>query len=339
VSQRVFAAGSYTDDRWGAPGLGLSLVTLDLDGRLRQTSSMLAIPNVSFIVGDGERLYCTSESEDGGITAVRVDADLRLELLESAPSGGALPCHLTWAEGTLIVSHYMSGDLQGFDVSRPLSSGAVWTRVERGSGPDLVRQAASHVHSTLIWGDRVVSANLGTDCVSIYRRDSLDDRGRPVLEARVRLPAGTGPRHMACHDDRLYVVGELDSRVHVIEAVVDGYLLSGSAPTTGGRGASYPSHIDVHPTRDLLMVANRGVDSFSVLDIGTGADDPLLVAEVGLHGAQPRHFSVSSDAVLIANEASSTLEVVGIASTDVTDWSTVDSAEMPSPTCVFEICP
>ncbi|QCU76911.1 hypothetical protein E7744_00690 [Citricoccus sp. SGAir0253] len=121
------------------------------------------------------------------------------------------------------------------------------------------------------------------------------------------LPAGTGPRHLAvlpplegaAHPGRhLAVVGELDSRLHVLglEPGPEGFHEVGIVPTHAqdadpeSARDNLPSHLVVSADGTLVYVANRGRNTIGVIRRG---DSPEFVAEVDCGGDWPRHIALA----------------------------------------------
>ncbi|MDI3329945.1 MAG: beta-propeller fold lactonase family protein [Micrococcus sp.] len=124
------------------------------------------------------------------------------------------------------------------------------------------------------------------------------------------LPGGTGPRHLAVLPARpeaerpgphLAVVGELDSRLHVLglDAGPEGFPEVGIVPTHAqdadpeAARDNLPSHLVVSADGALVYVANRGRDTIGVIRRG----EPLeLIAEVPCGGNWPRHIALAGPA-------------------------------------------
>ncbi|HEX4809393.1 MAG TPA: beta-propeller fold lactonase family protein [Bryobacteraceae bacterium] len=84
-----------------------------------------------------------------------------------------------------------------------------------GSGPS-PRQKGPHPHQVLeISGGVILVPDLGADRIARYRFNDADGGLSPADPSEIRLPAGTGPRHLAPSADSkvLYLVSELASTV------------------------------------------------------------------------------------------------------------------------------
>ena len=145
----------------------------------------------------------TEQSQDAAVSSLSLDmATGRMEVLNSQPALGMSPCHIMIAGKDVVVSNYTSGSLAVFPLAEDgtLMPG---TSVEFSeSGPDTVRQASSHIHSSQLSpdGKHLYVIDLGGDCVHSY---GVED-GRVLLSdySRFSLAPGEGPRHFAYSAER-----------------------------------------------------------------------------------------------------------------------------------------
>ncbi|MEW1980414.1 beta-propeller fold lactonase family protein [Citricoccus sp. NPDC079358] len=240
------------------------------------------------------------------------------------PTGGVNTCHAdlnpagTWLaaasydSGTLTVAPVLEGGLLGLPVA---------VQAPDGSGPVASRQEAPHLHFVLFLDDdRLLVTDLGADRVLEYSVQDIVRNGAEAVPdetqglvasdctpSRVHLlPAGTGPRHLALlpplpeagiEGRHLAVVGELDSRLHVLDldATPEGFHEVAIVPThaqdqdPGSAQDNLPSHLVLSPDGALIYVANRGRDTIGVI---RRAGTPELVAEVPCGGSWPRHIAL-----------------------------------------------
>jgi 6-phosphogluconolactonase (cycloisomerase 2 family) len=234
-------------------------------------------------------LYAAGELSEGRLLAFTVAGEGVLTPLDERSSEGDSPCHLAVdPSGRLLaVANYGDGtaSLHHLD-ERGAFTGDPIVLKHRGSGPDAERQERSHAHQAVFHDGLLHVSDLGTDEIRRYTP------GGRALEP-LRLPPGTGPRHMAFSGSRLYVVGELDGVV----TLIDGDRRTTARASRFG-GANQPSHLDL--AGDHVYVANRGPDTVTVLR----ADDLSRVAEVPSGGQWPRHFAIAGDRMYVANQHS-----------------------------------
>ena len=139
-------------------------------------------------------LYALGKTSDGGSVYALKETDSALSVLNTAPSGGLGPCHIS------------------SDPSRQYS-GVGFDSADRQKGP--------HAHFAAFHRERdeVLVCDLGLDMVYVYELDrqehKLRDTGRSI-----RLPDGSGPRHLAfsdSHPGMLYVLTEMANRIFVYQ--------------------------------------------------------------------------------------------------------------------------
>ena len=338
-------------------GLGEGVWRVDLDpaaGALGVPRLVAETPAPTFVATHpgGRWLYAVGESDPGSVTAFAVDDDGGLTPRATVASGGVAPCHLLVVDDTLYVANYVDGVLGvvpltpdgGFAPDVVASGLPAQTFDHAGTGPDPDRQEGPHAHFVALTPDRrhVLVVDLGTDELRRYAR-AADGWLTPDGVAAT-LPAGTGPRHVAFAADggRLYVAGELDAAVHVLD------WHAGSATATalqrvpavpeaeaadGVRRS--PSHLLLDGDRLLLGVRAlglRGPDAVSVFDVLAGG---ALGAPVTypLGGPTPRHLAVVHGWTVVALQDAHALVVHDARGAQVA------RVGLPSPACVVPVVP
>ncbi|MEU5863812.1 beta-propeller fold lactonase family protein [Nonomuraea sp. NPDC047529] len=291
-------------------GYGPGIVTADGELiRVASPSFLAAHPTlpVLYAVGELRRGWLTAFTMDGGLSP-----------LDERSSDGDSPCHLAvHPSGTLLaVANYGDGTagLHHLDERGAFAGDPIVLRHE-GSGPDPDRQAGPHAHMCVFHEDVLHVSDLGTDEIRRYRLD-----GSPLDP--ITLAPGTGPRHFAFAGDRLYVAGELDGTVTLVEGERRTVV-----PASRAGGDNAPSHLQLDG--DLVYVANRGPDTVSVLR----AADLTPVAEVPSGGDWPRHFAIAGDRLYVANQNSGQVTVFTL--DDGVPEPAGQSYEVPSPSCVL----
>jgi len=291
-------------------GYGPGIVTIG--------SGLTRLASPSFLAGHPTLpvLYAVGELAQGWITAYGTTNGLSA-WAERATEGDS-PCHVAvHPSGTLLaVAHYGDGtvSLHRLD-SRGVFEGDPTVLRHQGSGPVADRQEGSHAHQAVFHDDVLHVSDLGTDEI---RRYTLDGQ---ALEP-IRLQPGTGPRHFAFAGSRLYVAGELDGHVTLVDGA-----RTVRTPASRREGANAPSHLEL--AGDLVYVANRGPDTISVLR----AADLSPVAEVPSGGAWPRHFAIDGDRLYVAGQHSGGVAVFTLK--DGVPEPTGEVLEVESPSCVL----
>lgn len=317
-----FWIGSYPlEDGVVPPAEGVWRVDLDDDGTLVDRGRAAALEQASFLARHPREpvLYATQELEPGGAVAAFAVGDLdqtdaALRGLGATSSDGGYPCHLEVLDAELLVSCYGSA-APGSAVlaSLPLAAdgsleGAVRVHAHAGpTGPRGDRQESSHVHSATSTPDgrHAWAADLGTDQLVRYR---VAPDGVVPDGVTMRMPAGSGPRHLIVLPGGVaIVVCELDSTVAVVRLPDDaspGAVLQvlPACGTAAGDGPSQPSHLALNAAGTRLHVGVRGQDviaTFAVVGLGGSAGFEDVDSSVRLRhlgdtpcGSWPRHHAV-----------------------------------------------
>lgn len=329
------------------PGSGEGIWQVALDrrsGALSSEQRLITTTAPSFLAlhPSGGVLYAVRETEEGAVSAFRLDGG-SLTHLVTVPTGGASPCHLRASREALWIANYGDGVVTRLELDDDgLPAGAPAVYRNAGSGPNSERQEGPHAHYVHDAGKGSVwVSDLGTDEIRRFTQTGPDG-------VAAVLPPGTGPRHQASLPGGVVVVvGELDSRLHVLS--LDGSVLSSvpalATPVPEGQ-PSQPSHIDVGvsaATRNLLYAATRGPDVLSVFaveeELTENGQTLRHLSDAPIGGAWPRHFAVvpsqddSADYVIVANQGSSTLDVLRVDSAGSVEQ--VSSLGLPAPACVL----
>ncbi|GAA2343393.1 lactonase family protein [Saccharopolyspora halophila] len=294
--------GSYTSGTSG--GRGLELAERGADGALTRRRVLDGIADVSFFAWspDGKFLYLTNENAQGSITAIDVRGEPTVR--GSVSSGGAGPTHLTAHPNGkfLLTANYTDGTVA---VHRLAPNGTL------GENTDLIQHpgAEPHAHQVVVdpSGRWVLAVDLGADSVFIY---ALRD-GRLVENQRLELPAGTGPRHLAFHGDRAYLLNELASNIIVLDfdaqtgRLTAGQVVSSRAP--GASGENFPAEIAVSRDGSFVYASNRGDNDIAVFATTPGGLEFRSVTPTG--GDWPRFCALdpAESSLYVANQRSGTI--------------------------------
>lgn len=358
--------GTYTK-----PGGSEGIHRCELDvatGALSNLKLVAKVGNPSFVntSPDGKYLYAVAELADGGPTkkeggvfAYAIDQKTGdLTLLNSMPSGGAHPCHLTVNHSGkyVIVANYTGGSTSVISINPDGSLDRQTDfRQHQGKSANPQRQEAPHAHCAkfVMLGDTEYAyvVDLGLDQVLSFSLDQKSGQLTPTTPAFVRLPAGSGPRHIAFNPrlELAYVCGELDSTVMtlkhsakgkgVLELVNRSDAQLSTLPTKIAadiRSKNSTAEIVVHPGMGHVLVSNRGHNSLAVFS--TSPDQTKAVGHVESSGEQviniPRNFNIDPTGkwVLIASQDGDTVRSA--------EWSnggaklTAHSVAVGAPVCV-----
>ena len=299
---RFLWVGSYTPTMGGAgAGIGLLRVraaddALEFLGTVAETSSPSFVsPSV-----DGRVLY--SADEAGRVEAFRRGPDHTLKALGGQPTSGGFPCHLSVTSDHLYACNYGDGSIDVFPLDHEGRIGPARQRLaSRGSGPNPA-QDGPHAHSTLVIGDTVLSADLGTDRVHAHSADG----GTLARTASAILPPGTGPRDLRVHGDRVILLGELSGGVFALDGT--GAVVASGRLVESWVDGDHAAGLAVDSTGTFLYSGLRGSNRIAVVRLS----DLSAVADVPCEGDWPRHLCIlpgadEDDLLLVANQLSSSI--------------------------------
>lgn len=261
-----------------------------------------------------------------------------MEEVASVRTGGADPCHLIvdTALGMAVVAHYSSGSvalvrLDGHGL--PVDEEPAQIIEFAGSGPRRNRQEVAHAHYLLPapTPGTLLVCDLGADCL---RRLLIDPVGPTLADDGIaaQLPPGTGPRHAVFSPDgsRLYVLGELDGRLHTLAwdaGTAKGLPLESVSVNPGADLTPQLAHVTL--TGGTLSCSSRGDDV--IAQFGLAPDGrPRPRRLLRLPGSRPRHHAMIGNHLVVAQQNSG-----GVVTLDDTG-EVRGHLDIPSPAC---ICP
>jgi 6-phosphogluconolactonase len=323
--------GTYT----GAKSKGIHAFRFNqATGALTPVGLVAETPSPSWLVlhPSGQYLYAANEVDDfdadksGSVSAFKIDrATGALTLLNTRPSKGAHPCHLTVDRaGThLLVANYTGGTLAVLPIERDGSLASPSQVVHhKGSSVNSERQSSPHAHSIDLSADDrfAVSDDLGADRLFIYRYDARGGGLSAGLQPAIAAAPGAGPRHFAFHPSGQFgfAINELSSTITSYSwDATRGALKTLATISTLPKGkfpGNSTAEIRVHPGGRFLYGSNRGHDSIAVFTIAPTSGNLTLVEHEPTRGKTPRNFTIdpSGQWLVAANQGSDTLAVFRI---------------------------
>ena len=357
----IFFVGTYTEPiLFGTgqvlegQGKGIYACTLDLEtGATELLSVTEGIRNPSYLAFDPESkfLYAVNELKEfegtasGAVSAFAFDKRSgKLTLLNTQPSHGTDPCHLT-VDRTgkhVLVANFASGSVSVYPVQSDGSLGRASDVVQHeGSSLDPVRQGGPHAHAVTLdhQGKFVYVPDLGLDQVFIYALNT--ERGTLKSVGAVRTQPGAGPRQLVMHPSKpcAYLINELNSMMTSYaydEATGElSELQTLSTLPLGFEGASTCAEVQIAPNGAFLYGSNRGHDS--VVVYATSEDGTLILrGHESTGGEIPRNIIVSpkGDYLLAANQDTQNLVVFKLDVATGMPVATGESLKVPTPVCV-----
>ncbi|MDF1740928.1 MAG: lactonase family protein [Verrucomicrobiales bacterium] len=301
---------------------------------------------------DGNFLYAIHALKFGGeedeeVAAYRVEGRSgKLSLLNRQSSKGTASCYLDIdATGkAVVVANYSSGNVASYAIADDgkLSEPVSYFK-HTGSSVDPKRQTGPNAHSIVISPDNryAFAADLGIDKVMIYRLDAETATLTPNDPPFVKLPPGSGPRHITFHPNgkHLYVINEMGNTVSVFGynsetgALTDQQIIS-TLPE-GYEERTHTADLKITPDGKFLYGSNRGHDTIAGYRIG---DDGNLTS-IGFYpslGKGPQNLAIMPDGrhLLCANMPGNSVVVFEINPETGALSAVGDSIEIPMPACI-----
>jgi len=303
-------------------------------------------------------LYAVNEIQrfegqrSGSVSAFSIDRKTgKLTALNVVASGDPGPCHLS-VDHTgkyLLVANYYVGSVAAFPIDADGRLGKATAFLPHtGHSVDPKRQTAAHAHSIYVSPDNrfVVSADLGTDQVYVYRFDATTGTLTPNQPPSAAVPPGKGPRHFAFdpHGKFGYAIEEMGSSLTAFSYNAEGGVLR-PMETISTVPKDYTGYNDcaelfMHPSGKFLYGSNRGHDSITVFALDPVKGTPTPIQYVPTQGKTPRGFGIDpSGTYLIAgNQDSNTLVEFRIDAKTGHLTPTGQKEDVQAPVCVvFEV--
>lgn len=261
----------------------------------------------TYLASGNGRLYFLRSLPGGSYLCV-YDSEGK-NLLGEYRTPGEHSCHITLLQHQAVVCDYTSGTMSLYPLdAEGLPIGIPSVMRFSGCGPDPVRQASPHIHSSWVSPDgrSLIVADLGAD--RLYRFSIREGRIDPDTREDFAAPPGCGPRHCAFSADggHLYVSTELSDEVLVYSypdmSLVQRVEVNPLHPRGGG-------HVALSPDGRFLYASSR-LEGDGIAVFAVGPDGLLIKAGYSRTGLHPRHFSISSDGLrlVVACRDSGTVE-------------------------------
>ncbi|GLY87990.1 lactonase family protein [Actinoallomurus iriomotensis] len=319
----------------GGRGRGVTIARLAPD-RI-DLLAVIDAPSPSFLAWapDGHVVYAAHETSTGSVGAYRYGRN-RLTPLGDVPSEGARPCHVVVHPSGrfLACANYGGGTFTTIQIRDDGTLGPTTGVIaHHGTGPDPTRQNLPHPHQVAFTpdGDTALLTDISLDTVSVHPVDALARRIAPQPRQVLRLPRGSGPRHLArLADGTLVMVHELDATVSVLRWSEGRLMIQATRhPTTadGGPGA-WPSEITPFGP-DRFLIGNRRTGSLSIHRLALARDGLTQEREIPIPPANVRHLAVVDGTAYVALQ-----DTDMIAAIDLGTGRTTATAATGSPACV-----
>jgi 6-phosphogluconolactonase len=316
-----------------APEGGILSFRLNLQsGVLTPGPRSPAIPNPFFfdVSPDRRRLYSIHAETFGGsapeaVAAFELTGDQSLlRPINRESTRGTASCfvEVDRTGRTLLAANYSSGEVVSWridDMGR-LSSPVAFVQ-HHGHSVNSARQNEPHAHCFVISPNNrfAYAADLGIDQVVCYQLNPETAELAPAAQPFVRLPPGSGPRHLTFHPDqpRMYVINELRNSVTAFDWDAQSGMLveRDTEPTLPAdfEGESWCADLKITPDGRFLYGTNRGHDSLAMFRItDDGSLTRMGIVPSGGKGPQNLAITPNGRLLLCANMPGNNLAVFHI---------------------------
>ena len=285
--------------------------------------------NPSFVALDPTltHLYSTNENLVGGVSAYAIQGNGLLSFLNSQPSDGSFPAHLSVHPSGqyLLASNYGTGNYPIYPIEADGSIGAKSSDFQgegNGTGPNPNRQEGPHAHQILADPDagHVFGVDLGADKVNAWTLDLGTGVLTPNTVPFAPVASGSGPRHMAFHPSRplAYVLDELVSSITAFayDPVRGAFIWLQTISTLprGFTGSNTTAEIRIHPDGQFLYNTNRGHNSVAMFEIDPGTGKLSVIGWESTRGEWPRGMNIDPSGTFLyaANQNTDSIAVFRI---------------------------
>jgi 6-phosphogluconolactonase len=324
-------------------------------GKATLLSHTEEVVNPSFLsmAPDGHHLYACTDSRTtnaGSLSAFDFDRVTgRLQLVNKEPSGGDNPVYVSvhssgrWAA----IANYTGGSLSAFAIQADGSLLPYRQSIQHtGHSVDTARQTKPHVHSVLFSPDEryLYAQDLGTDEITIYRWEGASMADSLLRVAGVvRLPAGSGPRHLTFHPNGkiAYLVEEMGGCVDVYRYHSESGKLDSlqriASHIAAAKGPFAGADLHVSPDGRFLYVSNRASENtITIFSIDPATGRLQTVGYQPVFGKEPRNFTLdpSGRYLLVANQNSNNIVIFRVDRQTGLLQPTGEELPVPSPSCL-----
>jgi 6-phosphogluconolactonase len=336
---------SYREDEQG----GIYTYRLREDGEFERLSHTAGgNPAYAAVHPDGSHVYTVDRVEGGrlsGFELNRSSGDLSRVTERSSEGEGPAYVSVDATGRYVFVANGSGGTIAAFPVRDDGRVGPSSDVIRPGSkSGSSTGEETQHPHCIVPGPDNrfVYVPDMKADRVWAYEFRFSDGAFRPADPPSVRVPDGTGPRHLAFHPNGRvgYVVNELGASVTVFEhdtetGGLDPVQTIATLPDDYG-GENKCADVHVHPSGQWVYASNRGHDSIVVYaaDPDTGRLD--IVDHESTRGHWPRDFAIGPDGRFLYVENMRSDSVESFAIDEATGrLSPLDRGlDIPSPICL-----
>lgn len=282
----------------------------------------IAASNPSFLqlTAGGTRIFAVEENKEGAVSLFELNpVTSKGQPKHKENTFGASPCFIDIHSSSkwLAVANYMGGSMNIFPIANGMHQDASQIIDYSGKGSHPSRQTQAHAHQSIFSPDGkfLWVVDLGLDKVIRYPFNPKKEKpADPVKALEIKLPAMTGPRHVALHPKLpiAYVLGELDGTIRVVEHLNNSYSITQTVVSDTVSQQPGSAHILLSPDNKFLYVSHRAqANMISIYEVHPKAGVIRSVGAVSTGGTSPRNFTIhpSGKWVLAANQTTNNIVV------------------------------
>jgi 6-phosphogluconolactonase len=301
---------------------GVYYVSIDktsLKSALISHSDIIDNPSFLDVSNDQKHIYTVCETDGGSVQVLNFNKTTgQFKHANIVKSGGAHPCHIALDKTGkwVFTGNYTGGSVGVLPVMPDGTVGEATQTIQHfGSGPNPDRQEKPHVHSVNVSPDNknLFVADLGTDEVVNYAFDAKI--GKLKESQRIKLTAGSGPRHFTFHPTLpfAYVIQELTGKVTLFSYTNERLKTIEEVSTLpdGFSGKNSCADIHISPDGRFLYGSNRFFDTLVTFSIDQKTGQLKQLEQTSVEGKTPRNFGISPDGkiLLVANQDSDDITI------------------------------
>ena len=283
-------------------------------------------------------LYAVGEGGDGSVSSFKVQGNGLLQFLNTVPSNGAAPCHISIkSTGDIaVVSNYNGGTISLYNISANGSLNPAYQIFDYNSAPDKV----SHAHSAQFFNNQLFVSDLGMDAIYQYTLDSDGKTYELTSSAAVPISEKAGPRHFALTNDGnfMYTINEYASTITASKRGLNQFELITDYSTLDANYKGPNSCADIHLSKDenYIYGSNRGENTIVVFKRNLDDGSLAKIQSIAVEGDWPRNFTLDPTGkfLLVANKKSNNISVFKVDS-NTGKLSFLHSAKAASPVCLL----
>lgn len=259
------------------------------------------------------------------IVSFAIGTDKKLTYLNSEPSVGAGPCHVSVHPSgkTAYVANYGGGSFSMYHVQPDGKvTPATYTEQYAGTGPNAKRQEKAHAHFATASpdGKYVFVTDLGSDKIMNYVVDGKSGALKPnPAQPFFSGKPGAGPRHLIIHPSgkSIFLLNELEATLTSCSVDKNGVIKAintyPTIPADYSGPANTSSAIHLHPNGKFVYVSNRGHNSISAFKIGAGGALEMVDQQTKSIST-PRDFNIdpSGKFMIVANQTTDNLVIYDV---------------------------